>query len=220
MIYLKLEQGVPQYVYTGCGSCRSIFGKSLCSIKNRGCCWYFPKFSLHEIHKMAKNPEGTEILQNMRKLPGVVIYNYYIHAKGYFDEKGYKSFLESGQAYKYDVEDKSVFFRACPYVRPGKGCILPVEYRSCVCNFFICREAVEEVSGNNSFEEYIKERDKYVRWIEWQNYSLEMLLKENGLTLAKNFDGVIEALKDISLEYYEFPQLPPLETEGGFYIGA
>lgn len=203
-IYLKFDRGIPQYACTSCSSCRSVFGISLCSIKNRGCCWYFPKFTLHEIHKMAKSQEGLDILYSIRKLPGIRIYNYYIYVKGYFDEKGYKKFLESGHADKYDVEDKTVFFRACSFVRPGKGCTLPVRYRSYVCNFFICREATEKVEKYDLFKDFIKERDSYVSWIEWQNYSLEMLLREKGLTLAKDFDKVINTLKDIPLELCEF----------------
>lgn len=219
-IYLRLDQGVPQFACTTCSNCHSIYGRSLCSINNRGCCWYFPKLTLHEIHKMTKSWEGLNILDSIRKLPSLRIYNYYIHAKGNFDEAGYKKFLVSGQAYQYDVEDKSIFFRTCPFVKPGKGCILPIKYRSYVCNFYICHEAAEQAEKSDLYKSYIKERDSYIRWIEWQNYSLEMLLREKGLTLEKNFDEVIRNFKDIPLENYEFLQLSPIETISDFYIGA
>jgi len=219
-IYLKLDKGVPQYACSSCSNCRSLFGKSLCSIKNRGCCWYFPKFTLHEIHKMAKSLEGLDILNSMLKLPGIKVYNYYLHAKGYFDEVNYKKYMERVQGQEDDVEDKSIFFRVCPFVKGGKGCTLPVKYRSAVCNFFICREVIEDIEKQDVFKDYIKERDSYVRWVEWENNSLEMLLREKGLTLADNFDEVIDTLRDIPLEPYEFPYLPPIESDGGFSIGA
>lgn len=219
-IYLKLDQGVPQYVCSSCSSCHSVFGRSLCSIKNRGCCWYFPKFTLHEIHKMIKSQEGLDILYSMLKLPEIRVYNYYLHAKGFFDEIGYNKYLESGQDYEDNVEDKSIFFRVCPFVKPGIGCSLPEKYRSSVCNFFICHEVMEEAEKQDVFKDYIKERGSYIKWVEWENSFLEMLLKEKGLNLLNNFDEVISTLKDIPLEGYEFPYLPPIETVSEFCIGA
>ncbi len=220
IISLKLDQGVPQYACTACGSCNSLFGKSLCSTQSRGCCWYYPKFTLFEIYKMVKSDEGMGILNNIVNLPGRIIYNNYIHAKGYFDTGGYRSFLESGQAYNYDVMDKTIFFRICPFVKLGEGCSLPVKYRSYICNFFICNEINEDLERYDTFKNYIKERESYVRWINWENNCLEMTLREEGLTLANNFDGVLNTLKGIPLENYEFPSLPPIDLDDGFDIGA
>ena len=116
-VQLKFDQGNPQYDCSSCCNCQSIFGKSLCSIKNRGCCWYFPKFTLHEIHKMAIDKEGLSILNLIMNLPKVEVHNYYIHAIGYFDELGYKEYIIQSEEKDYaNVRDKSIFFRACPFV--------------------------------------------------------------------------------------------------------
>jgi hypothetical protein len=208
---VKLDQGVPQYCCNSCSNCQSIHGKSLCSIKNRGCCWYFPKFTLHEIHRMVKDDEGLKALGVILKLPEVKVYNYFIHSKGYFDERGYKKYLESEQAYDTDLPDKSIFFRACPFVESGIGCTLPEKYRSYICNFYICDEIAGELKGAEEFKRYIKERDSYVKWLEWENNSLEILLKEKKINLVSNFYEVINLLKDLPLENYEFPSLPPIE---------
>jgi hypothetical protein len=154
---------------------------------------------------MSKTAEGLEILDHIRKIPGTIIYNYYIHAKGFFDENGYDRFLKSGQASDYEVEDKSVFFRACPFVKPGKGCTLPAKYRHYVCNVFICREVVEKAEKPELFQEYTKACSSYAHWIKWENEALEMLFREKGITLKENFDGAVEYLKEIPIEYYEFP---------------
>jgi hypothetical protein len=169
---------------------------------------------------MVKSEEGLKILDRILNLPKVKVYNYYIHAKGYFDEIGYKKYLESEQAHQNDVEDKSIFFRACPFVKPGIGCTLSEKYRSYVCNFYICDEILRQVEKYDVFKDYIKERNNYVKWIEWENRSLEILLREKGLNLVNNFDEVISLLKDIPLENYEFPNLAPIEVIDEYSIGA
>ena len=204
---LKLDQGIPQFGCSSCRNCQSIFGKSLCSIKNRGCCFYFPKFTLYEIHKMVRGKEGLKTLNKIIKLPRTKIYNYYIHAKGYFDEAGYKKYITTEEAYEFNIKDKSIFFRACPFVKQGIGCTLPRRYRSYVCNFFICDEIVKKAEKYDEFKNYIRERNSYVRWIEWENLSLQELLDEKKINLADNFEEVINALKSIPLEECEFPNL-------------
>jgi outer membrane protein assembly factor BamD (BamD/ComL family) len=52
------------------------------------------------------------------------------------------------------------------------------------------------------------------------NIFIFYLSRDKDLTLANNFVEVIETLKDISLEHYEFPRLSPLETVSEFNIGA
>lgn len=219
-IYLHLDEAVPQFVCTECSNCRSLIGISLCDVQNRGCCAYFPKFELHDIHKMSKNYEGLRILDKIRNMPGTEIYHYYIHAKGYFDENGYNKFMQSKQASEFELQDKTVFFRACPFVKPGKGCTLPVKYRHYICNVFICREVVKRATEPELFQKYMDECSSYVRWVKWENDSLEMLLREQGINLKENFDEVVAFLKDIPLEYYEFPSLPEMQIESGFSLGA
>ncbi|EKQ55908.1 MULTISPECIES: hypothetical protein [unclassified Clostridium] len=209
-VKLKLDKGTPQYSCNSCSNCKSVFGKSLCSIKNRGCCWYFPKFTLHEIHKMTKNQDGLKTLNNIISLPKVKIYNYYIHAIGYFDEAGYKDYIESKEKYHSRVADKSIFFRACPFVKSGKGCTLPKEYRSYVCNFYICDEIVSEIENHCEYKNYFKERNSYVKWVEWENHSLEILLNERKINLAHNFNEVLNLLENTELREYEFVNLGPI----------
>jgi len=169
---------------------------------------------------MVKSREGLKILDRIRNLPGTEVYHYYIHAKGHFDEKAYNKFMKSGQASEFEVEDKTVFFRACPFVKPGKGCTLPVKYRHYVCNVFICHEVVERAARPELFQKYTDACSSYARWIKWENDSLEMLLREKDITLKDNFEKVVAFLKELPIEYYEFPPLPEIEFESGFSIGA
>ncbi|MDS0526047.1 hypothetical protein NNC19_10180 [Clostridium sp. SHJSY1] len=210
----NIDHEVPQYSCNSCYNCQSVFGTSLCEVKNRGCCWYFPKFTLHEIHKMVKSEEGMKILKNILSLPKVKIYNHYIHAEGYFDKEGYKKFINSEEGYESEVKDKTIFFRACPFVKSGKGCTLPKMYRSYVCNFFICEEIVKQVQKDEKFNSYIKERDSYVHWVDWENRSLEMLLNDSKINLINNFEQVVELLKNTPLRVYELKSLDTIVVEG------
>ena len=171
-IFLKDADGTPQFGCTSCYKCSSIFGKSLCKIKNRGCCWYFPKFTLYDIQKMVRTTEGIETLNMILKLPNVKIYNYYIHAVGSFDKDSYDKYIDD-------------------------SCTSPLNYAS--------------AENNDEFKKYRKERDNYVRWIEWENSSLESILSHNRVNLIDNFDEVISILKETEFDEYEFPSLNEIE---------
>ncbi|MGN0145170.1 MAG: hypothetical protein ACI398_09305 [Clostridium sp.] len=212
-IILYSNKDVPQYLYDNCGKCSSLFSISLCSKHNRGCCWYFPKFTLYEIHKMVKSEKGLAVLNRILKLPKVEIFNYYIHAIGYFDESSYKKFLKSKKSRNYKVHDKSMFFRECPFVKEGCGCTIDPQYRSYICNLFICDEVLEKVKDNPDYDSYIKERENFVRWIDWENTSIQMMLEEQNLNLIHHMDKVIEILKELPFEHYEFPELNPIKEK-------
>ncbi|OPJ58300.1 hypothetical protein [Clostridium oryzae] len=220
IFHLEFDQEVPQYACSSCSNCHSIFGRSLCSVKNRGCCWYFPKFTLYEIHKMVKTKEGSKVLSSILKLPNVKIYSYHIHAIGRMDKVGYDRYLKNNKSEDINVKDKSIFFRTCPFVKPGIGCTLPKRYRSYVCNLFICSEVASVLSKNNLFNVYMNERQNYARWVQWENLSLEMMLRENKVNLESDFQNTINILKELPLESYEFPKLAQIEEHSGFNRSA
>lgn len=170
---------------------------------------------------MSKDSEGLKVLNSLLKLPGVEIYNYHIRATGYFDSARYKKYLQSGQMSQYKVKDKSIFFKVCPFVKPGRGCTLPPQYRNFICNSFICDEVVKQVQGCRAFRDYEDERVNYADWVQWENDSLQMIMDEKKLNLVDNLDGVIATLRGIPLRNYQFPDLPPLEAaEQQYSIGA
>lgn len=210
-VELKINKGIPQYMCDLCSHCDSLLGQSLCSDKHRGCCWYSPKFTLYEIHKMVKSEKGLAILKRILSMPKTIIYHYYIHAKGSFDKKAYNMYMLNEYKPYSEAKDKSIFFRTCPFVKSGEGCTLPAKYRSYVCNFFICDEVINKISHMEEYKKYIEERENYVRCIDWENYSLEMMLREKNINLEDNFDEVINVLKDLPFQQYEFPKLPEIK---------
>jgi hypothetical protein len=221
MVYVDFDHGIPRYVYTGCINCSSVMGISMCSITNRGCCYYYPKYTLLDIQRMAKTLEGIKYLNAIMKLPGKEVKSYQILAKGYFDQQGYNDYMTGKNRINAgNIRDHSIFFKACPFVKSGYGCSLPPRYRTYVCNFFLCDEVIQKIQTKDCFEPYIKERERYVRWIEWENISLKEVLFRYKVDLVNNFESAIKILQDIPLDVYEFPRLHPVVIDTGSSRGA
>lgn len=211
-ISLKLKDNTPQYSLDKCFSCESLEGISYCEVQNRGCCFYYPKFSLLDLQKMCRTQEGMETISKILNSHGTRIYKYYIHCIGNFDEKKYKNFLENNLFTNEELSfpDKTIFFRTCPFVVPGEGCSIPSQYRTNVCNFFICKSIYGNLSECSGFKNYIKERNSYIRWCDWENEGLISLLTDEGINLLTNFDKCIELLKSQPLNLYDFPTISPV----------
>ena len=210
-IYIFFDHGIPQIGCTDCSSCNSLMGKSLCSIKNRGCCHYFPEFTLVDIQRMAILDSGHKTLEIILSNPGTIVNRYNIYAKGPFDKEAYEKYISSGKLLETgSIRDHTIFFRTCPFVSPGSGCKLPVRFRTTVCNFFICEEILRQADFQNVIKDYIQERSRYTRWMYRENGQLQHILEANGLDLISDFHNTINLLAELGQENYEFPMLDPV----------
>jgi len=162
---------------------------------------------------MIRTLDGIQTLEHIKNQPGTVINNYYIHAKGFFDKEGYDKWLSDNFFEDKPVEDCTIFFRACPFVKKGSGCTLPPRFRTIVCNFFICNDVIGRADIQGAFKPYIEERSRYAAWVEWENQTLEHLLREKGVDLARNYEASISILQDTPLDVYEFPMLEPINMD-------
>jgi len=220
-IYVDFDEGVPRLAYTGCSRCSSLIGVSLCKIKNRGCCYYFPKFYPVEIQRMCHSEEGMAVLKEITGMPDVVLYDDHIHVKGSYDYILHHKMMKDGMVpINGNVKDTSVFFKTCPFVRSGMGCTLPPRYRSYVCNFFLCSEIIDNPIYKDKLEPYIRERENYIRFLEWENNQLIMAMHEEGVSFAKDFAAAVEFLKGVEINQYDFPGLDPVAIPGDNTIGA
>lgn len=211
-VYLEYDNGVPQLACTFCGGCDSVMGRSMAGILNRGCCHYFPEFSLAEIQRMIHITGGREALEIILGNPETVVNNFSIHAKGQFYKDEYEKYIASGKPLETgSIKDHTIFFRTCPFVKEGWGCIFPVRFRTTVCNFFICAEILERPELQQEFEEYIMERSRYSRWIYRESTDLQHILIENNVNLVIDFAHSLKLLAEIPLSIYDFPKLPPIE---------
>ncbi len=209
-IYLSIDMGVPQIGCTDCSKCSSLMGKSLCVTKNRGCCHYFPEFSLLELQRMAILEGGKKALDTILSKPGTVVNNYSIYAKGSFDSDSYNAYISSGHYLETgNIKDHTIFYRTCPMVEPGKGCTLPPRFRTTVCNFFICQEIIGR--HEHLFKDLLEERSRYARWVYRENGILQHILSEEGLDFKTDFNASIELLAQMEHSYYDFPSFSPIE---------
>jgi len=213
-LYIHYDMGIPQVGCTDCGKCQSIIGKSLCKIINRGCCHYFPEFTLVDIQRMATLEGGQKALDMILSNPGTIVNRYNIYSKGLFDKEAYDHYLESGNIMETgDIRDHTIFFRTCPFVQPGTGCKLPPRFRTTVCNFFICSEIIERPDLQDAFRSFIEERSRYTRWIYRESGILQHILTENNLDLISDFSASINLLAEMNPNNYEFPAFEPISFE-------
>lgn len=220
-IFMDFDQGVPQLAYTGCAWCSSTMGISLCQTKNRGCCSYFPKFYPVEIQRMSHSPEGLSVLNTVLSHPGAQVLDDHIVVRGSYDAILHEQMRKEGLIPEDGfIQDSAVFFRTCPFVRSGRGCTLPPRYRAYVCNFFICREVLENPAYQQQIDPYLRERANYVRFLEWENNQLLQAIQEKGLTLRNYLKEVIDLLAGLPINQYEFPALEPIEIPDGQGKGA
>ena len=220
-IYIDFDEGVPRLAYTGCSRCSSLVGLSLCRTKNRGCCHYFPKFYPVEIQRMCHSEQGMELLKNIVEMPNTVLFDDHILVKGSYDYILHQKMLNEGLVpLDGNIKDTSVFFRTCPFVRSGMGCTLPPRFRSYVCNFFICSEIMDNPVYKNMLEPYIRERESYIRFLDWENNQLLMAMRGEGITLSKNFYAAVEFLKNTEINMYDFPELDPVALPDDSSKGA
>lgn len=215
---VNFDESVPVYTCTKCSNCKSLFGKSLSSISNRGCCFYFPKFNLLDIHRMSKSCTGLSVLSHVISNKNTKIFHYYIHAKGKFDKKKYTDFISNisnkdfiNLCRRKNIEDMTMFFRTCPFVKSNYGCTLPQQFRSPICNFFLCDE-VKYVLDSNIIKIYEQESMNYWHWYDWENRGLEYLLKEHKINLKSNFFECLKLLQTLPFYEYNFPKLPSTDS--------
>lgn len=207
-IFMFFDHGIPQIGCTDCGNCNSLIGKSLCNIRNRGCCHYFPEFTLVDIQRMAILQGGQKALDIILSNPGTIVNKYNIYAKGLFDKEAYDKYIAGGNLLEAgSIRDHTIFFRTCPFVNPGAGCKLPVRFRTTVCNFFICEEILQQDEFQGVLREYLEERSRYARWIYRESGQLQHFLEEKGLDLISDFSGTLKLLAELGQVDYEFPLL-------------
>ena len=228
MIKLNLDfyENVPVYTCTNCSNCKSLFGRTLSSINNRGCCFYFPKFNLLDVHRMSKSSIGLNFLNRIISNKNTKIFHYYIHAKGSFDNKLYNNFISDNSNKDFiklcrleDIQDMTMFFRTCPFVKNNYGCTLPQKYRTPICNFFICKE-VKKILNSNTIKMYEQESINYWHWYDWENNNLEYLLKNYNINLKDNFYECVKILNNLSFYEYDFPKLPSINDDIKLKINA
>lgn len=195
------EDNIPLFRCGLCGKCEGFLeSKSLIHIKNRGCCWYFPKYTLMDIKNILQL-NRRDFIYEISKYKNTKISSFYIEVNGYFDEEGFKNYQG-----KEDFDTK-LFFRLCPFIGEN-GCSIDYKLRPHPCNLYLCREVIEFCK--EQYDIYSRERRDYYSYMNYYNEVIKARLKEEKLDLISNFDMSIKLIEEIEVPKFEARNLKPI----------
>lgn len=182
-----------------CGHCsKEMEATSLTSVKNRGCCWYFPKYTLFNIKNilnMGKEDFIISILNNKNSH----ISSYSIEIKGSFDGEKYEKFIKENEHIEHCFDYK-LFFRNCSFVT-DKGCSLDFSLRPHPCNLYLCRNVIS--SCGEYYSPFSRERKDYFSYCNYYNDYLKYSLIDKNLDLISSPLATLEFLKNISIPTFQ-----------------
>lgn len=200
----KVLDNTPIFKCNSCKNCTSMESTNMLGI-NRGCCFYFPKYSLIDIKNIINFKK--DFLFKLITKENVITHDYFIEVKGTFDKTAYSNFAKNsteGEFSKYGNFDKTLFFKKCSFITP-KGCSIDFRLRPHQCNLYLCRN----LSENSSYlcKNYSRERKDYFAYCNYMNTTLIQYFKDNLLTLKNNFKQSVNFLDKIKIDNFLFSKL-------------
>lgn len=193
------ENNIPLFSCNFCGHCSGfIESKSLIHIKNRGCCWYFPKYTLMDIRNILILGR-EDFIHNLFALNNTKVSNFYIEVNGFFDKNAYEKYEGSEEF------DTRLFFRVCPFFDKN-GCGIDFKLRPHPCNLYLCREVIE--FAKDKYKLYSKERIDYYSYMNYYNEQIKQDLRSKRVDLLSDNKLVLDLLKG-----YNIPQFEPRKLD-------
>lgn len=205
MLTYHFEDNIPLFRCSICGKCEGFIESKSFINKNRGCCWYFPKYTLMDIKNIISIGR-EDFIRKLKKLDNVYISSFYLEVRGYFDEEGFNK-MDFDEEFDFDVK---LFFRLCPFWQEN-GCKIDYKLRPHPCNLYLCREVIELCK--QSYSEFSKERKDYFSYMNYFNELLKRELIEKNLDLLKDFEATLKFIKK-----YEVPKFEPRQIEKLIFI--
>lgn len=198
---LKYEfiNNTPIFKCNYCGHCnKEIEATSFTSIKTRGCCWYFPKYTLLNIKNILSFNKEDFIISLLHN-KNSNISRYSIEVKGSFDEEAYNKFINENEQIEHSFDYK-LFFRKCSFIT-DKGCSLDFSLRPHPCNLYLCRNII--ATCGKDYSSFSRERKDYFSYCNYYNECLEDALMDKNLDLISLPLSTLEFLKGISIPNFE-----------------
>lgn len=87
-LHYEFNKNIPVIRCTMCGKCHDAIEAVSYVDKNRGCCWYFPKYNLFEIKNLIDN-KNIDFFYNILKMKNCSISQFHVEIKGLFKVKEY-----------------------------------------------------------------------------------------------------------------------------------
>lgn len=189
-----------------CGECKSVEADNSFGI-NRGCCFYFPKYTLTNIRYLAGH--DPEFLEKLRLLPDTIIKDYDLMVQGDLDLDGLQAVMNSenegtsdnGPAERFDP---ALRFRKCRFITE-QGCSIQFNQRPHPCNLYLCRSVIENCGA--AYRPFARERKDYFGFMQYSDQVLKEALQERNLTLRSDFSGAVTVLLETYLDSFDFAEL-------------
>jgi len=209
LIY-ESHDSIPVFKCTLCGSCSGIETENHLGL-NRGCCFYFPKYTLITLRKIASHDRA--FLDWLHRHPDAVIDDYELVIRGDFDSIAHDDFLrqltdEVRERYRHF--ETSLLFRKCRFVSE-KGCAIAFNLRPHPCNLYLCRGVIDRCG--DAVRDFARERKDYFAYCHYMNGLLEEALRSQDLTLKSDFQKTIDMLLATPVDSFSFSELGPIGFE-------
>lgn len=205
----EFNNNIPVFKSNFCGKCSgTLESTSLITEKMRGCCWYFPNYTLVDIKNIFSH-NRIDFIYSLLKLQNSHISQYHIEVKGSFDSKAFFKYLMENE-YVEPAEkafDAKLFFRLCPFFDTN-GCSIDFSLRPHPCNLYLCRKIIEKC-GNN-YIPYSNERKDYYSYCNYFNESIKHVLMENKVDLLINPEASLSIIENFELPDFEPRKLDKL----------
>ena len=190
-----------------CGCCSGIETENIFAA-NRGCCFYFPQYTLIDLRTVAAIDPG--FIDALQANPNSVIHEDHLVVHGFYNQAAHDVFrldAEARDQKKYQGFDTSLQFRKCAFCTEA-GCSIAFRLRPHPCNLYLCRGVIDRCS--EPYRAYSRERKDYFAYCHYMNEILADELAHRGLSLTADFTGSIAALIDTPIDTFEFADLAPI----------
>lgn len=201
----EFKNNIPVFHCNICGKCKGFTESTSYIAINRGCCWYFPKYTLMDIKNIITIGK-IDFIYSLLKSTNSIISQYFIQVHGFYNENRYKLYKENNIT--NSNFDSKLFFKACPFI--GKnGCTINFGLKPHPCNLYLCREVIK--GAGNLYKDYSMERKNYYSYCNYFNESLKYELMDNHADLLNYTSRTLEIIEASDVPNYEPIKLPVIQ---------
>lgn len=202
------QNNIPVFKCNFCGHCSGILeATSHTNIKNRGCCWYFPKYNLVDIKNII-NIGKKNFIYALLNMKNTVINKYSIEVQGIFDKERYLEYVKENSDSIETNFDTKLFFRVCSFFRPN-GCHLDFNLRPHPCNLYLCRTVIN--CCGEDYKNFSSERKDYFSYCNYFNEVIKEVLMDAKVNLQSDPFKAIEIIEAFSLPPFGGRPISPIE---------
>lgn len=201
----EFKNNIPLFKCTYCGKCYSCIESKNFFYINRGCCWYFPKYTLVDI-KNILNLGKKDFILNLFNMPNAYILQYSIIIQGIFDYDKYEEYknknycLDACEDNTINSFNTKLFFKLCPFFK-NNGCSLDYSLRPHPCNLYLCRDVIDLCY--DYYKNYSRERKDYFAYCNYFNESIKYLLIDNRVNFLTNLNKSLNLIENFDMPSFK-----------------